>query len=693
ASAENVEEAMEKVEIISSDDNNGQSISKADNNYVAQTMSTNEKSSFQSSRDNNISYSYLNSTTNVEESMPVILNDEGRVVYSTKSMGRILKQIGGNVYPFFDINTNIYNDSSLTRPFTYINQGYVDDVPIIEDNGRSAKILVSGCKGWINKNEEMIVVPINQVTNPSYYISENGILKHFISSDLKKGYEYGHTIEIGVAPSYLKSGVRYLSYDGNYFYNGINIAQGLNNLISDLQNNTYSNSVNANNPNYTYFNYLPFRSETNYTAADLNKFINENTKFDSKLRNTGASFIEVQEKFGVNALLGLGIAINESGWGMSSISQNKNNIFGINAIDSNPGQSADSYATVKDSIYDFSKNIISRGYSDPTYWAYYGGLLGNKALGANVKYASDPFWAEKASSYAFLADYSLANRDISYLKDNDHYQLGIYTSNSEVRNFNGSLLYKVSDSFLPDVAYVGSSVIVTSTNNGLYEINPERNTSVNEGGSNNKYHGNYNFNDKGYVSTNAIRLVNTPISTGDWVYYGGRWYYYYYDGSLAKGWLKESGKWYYLYSDGSMSTGWVLSAGYWYYMNTSGQMATGWLLSGSDWYYMYSGGQMATGWTYVGDSWYYMYNGGRMATGWMLSGSAWYYIYSSGQMASGWTYVGDSWYYMYDGGRMASGWTYVEDSWYYMYSGGQMANGWVNVGGSWYYLQPSGRLA
>ena len=43
----------------------------------------------------------------------------------------------------------------------------------------------------------------------------------------------------------------------------------------------------------------------------------------------------------------------------------------------------------------FAKYYISRGYSDPEDWRYFGGYLGNKGSGANVKYASDPFWGEK----------------------------------------------------------------------------------------------------------------------------------------------------------------------------------------------------------------------------------------------------------------------------------------------------------
>lgn len=65
-------------------------------------------------------------------------------------------------------------------------------------------------------------------------------------------------------------------------------------------------------------------------------------------------------------------------------------------------------ATPADSVREFTRNYISRGYSDPSDWTYFGGYLGNKQLGANVKYASDPFWGEKAAQHAFAIDYELS---------------------------------------------------------------------------------------------------------------------------------------------------------------------------------------------------------------------------------------------------------------------------------------------
>ena len=49
-------------------------------------------------------------------------------------------------------------------------------------------------------------------------------------------------------------------------------------------------------------------------------------------------------------------------------------------------------------------------------------------MGANVKYASDPFWGEKAASYAFTVDKYLSGNNINSLNDYNYNQLGIYSA-------------------------------------------------------------------------------------------------------------------------------------------------------------------------------------------------------------------------------------------------------------------------
>lgn len=111
-------------------------------------------------------------------------------------------------------------------------------------------------------------------------------------------------------------------------------------------------------------------------------------------------------------MLMIGVAANESSWGSSNIAQNKNNLFGHHAYDKDPNGSANGYSSVDYSIYYHSAIFLSKGYLDPiTDYRYYGAFLGDKASGIGVKYASDPYWGEKAASICWKVDNYLGGTD------------------------------------------------------------------------------------------------------------------------------------------------------------------------------------------------------------------------------------------------------------------------------------------
>lgn len=455
-----------------------------------------------------------------ETQQPAVINARGQVVYSTNQMARILRYVNNSNVTG---NVNIYLDSSLSSAFTYVNQGYMDDAPILDMSSKSAKVMINGCIGWINNDTasgtyDMRIVPLNQAKNPSYYTVKNGELVHFISYDLEgtTGYEK----ILGKAPSILKEGVRYLSYDGQYFYkydhtSQSSISNTLNVLINDYKAGTRTNSINNGNPYYLYYLNLPFRSQTIYSASDLNNFLNNHSRIGttSKLYNLGQAFKDAETQYGVNAVLALAVAINESNYGNSQIAKDKNNLFGLKAYDSSAAESASSFSSPKESVVDFTKNYISRGYADPADWRYFGGFLGNKNRGTNVKYASDPFWGEKAASFAYEIDKTLSGGN-SNLRDTNSKQIGIAKSNNTVINKNGILLYNVTNDTNQYGAYINTPFVISDLQqvniNGkkYYEIYPERNTAVGNGGTANKYHGNYNWNDRGYIEVNNISLIN-----------------------------------------------------------------------------------------------------------------------------------------------------------------------------------------
>ena len=417
---------------------------------------------------------------------------------STNTFGRIVKvennseSNSGTVY--------LYDNPNLTgSSIGYVNIGSIEDAPILEVNGKAAKVMINGCIGWINNSAAagMKTISTAQVKNPSYYTVKGGELIHFISYNLEGSG--GASIVLGKAPSYLKEGAKYLSYDGNYFYefNSNNISSVLNSLTKDYKAGTRTSSVNNNRAFYNYYQNLSFRSKTVYTAADLDRYINDNTPENSKLRGLGQAFKDAENAYGVNALLALAVAMNESARGTSARALEKNNLFGLKAYDSHEN-SGEIFATPKDSIIDVAKNYLSRGYVDPAHpYRYAGGFLGNKNKGVNVQYASDPFWGEKAASYAYQIDKYLSGGN-SNLKDTNTYQIGMATANNSVIKNDGTLLYNISSDSKFVITNLQKAVI-----NGqeYYEIHPERTTPAGSGGD-----GTYDWS-KGYILASNISFI------------------------------------------------------------------------------------------------------------------------------------------------------------------------------------------
>lgn len=233
----------------------------------------------------------------------------------------------------------------------------------------------------------------------SYYqVSDNGYLLHYYTY-----YDGGNialtSTRVGYKQTYLTTGTKYYSYDGHYFYT--DFAK----MIQDYRANTYANAVNASTPYYNYYQYLSFHTTASVTAGQYDAYIASKNKPTSKLLNAGSAFAAAQNTYTVNSLLMYGIAINESAWGTSNIALTKNNLFGWNAVDSSPGQSANYFASVEQCVKEFTYNIIHIGYLDATEdGRYRGPHLGDKHSGLNVKYASDPYWGEKAASQAYFFD-------------------------------------------------------------------------------------------------------------------------------------------------------------------------------------------------------------------------------------------------------------------------------------------------
>lgn len=271
------------------------------------------------------------------------------------------------------------------------------------------RFMLSGVTGTVNASDVQLVDYSSVADHVSYYTVSSGKLIHYISQDLEKAPT--SAVNNGTAPSYLSEGVKYYSYDGHYFYTDYSV------MLTDYQSGANgASAVNAGSPFSNYFQFLDMNLSTGYSGGELDSILNAamaNAGVDqaaSKLTGTGNSFVSYQNTYSVNALLSLGIAINESAWGTSSICMTKNNIFGLNAVDSSPDD-AYAFPSIDDCIREFMDYQMANAYLKDGQWSNHGEYLGNKGGGINVSYASDPYWGEKAAAHAWNLDTLGGGRD------------------------------------------------------------------------------------------------------------------------------------------------------------------------------------------------------------------------------------------------------------------------------------------
>lgn len=294
----------------------------------------------------------------------------------------------------------------------YFNCGSAGDAAYLRTESDGSVICkLAGVVMKVNKKNVKEIVSYKNTKISYYYISDVGYLIHCYTYPVGGDFAL-MSIRVGYKPSYLTKDEKYYSYDGHYFYS--DFAQ----MISDYQNNTYNNAVNAHAPYYNYYQYLSFHTTAPFSAEQYNAHVAAK-KEESVMLTAGKDFLSAQKTYTINSLLMFGVAINESNWGTNKYSTTRNNIFSINAPDSNP-DNADTFETVGACINEFAYKYIHKGYLKGTDYRYRGPHLGDKHSGMNVKYASDPYWGEKAAARGYYLD---TNKD-----DYGRYTIGIATS-------------------------------------------------------------------------------------------------------------------------------------------------------------------------------------------------------------------------------------------------------------------------
>ncbi|WP_404404986.1 S-layer homology domain-containing protein [Jeotgalibacillus malaysiensis] len=295
--------------------------------------------------------------------------------------------------------TNVYNEA-MTSAWTYV----VNDTELryLDADKEKVKVQVGNKIGYV-KHSNVKLIPFNVLEDrSSYSVSTTGELVHRVYMN-SRGSAASYVV--GPAPAGLEQGKTYYSWDGSKFFdvNGKEVAEA-----------------------YQYFQHLPARSKTNYTAEEIDKYIVDELKRleernpnsavykdaskRSKLLGLGKHLKKVEAEKGVNALMILALAQHESAYGLSERALTYNNLFGLRVYDDNPAN--DHFKTVQENVDELLNEFWNKNYIPPTGPHANGAAFGHKGYGFNVKYASDPYWGSKAAGHMYRIDKALGGKDL-----------------------------------------------------------------------------------------------------------------------------------------------------------------------------------------------------------------------------------------------------------------------------------------
>ncbi|MFS0783799.1 S-layer homology domain-containing protein [Bacillus sp. 1P06AnD] len=368
--------------------------------------------------------------------------------------GNIVKMNEGLVIakPSTGNATTVVYLSDKKNPYAPISPG--NELKYVSSDEDWVTVDIGGNIGYV-KQSEMYMLPTQMLKGQSYYSANAaGDLIHSLYNHSTNKYT---SYTAGKAPSVFKQGQKYYSWDGGVFRDSSGTTIG-----------SY----------YQYFNMLPARATTNYTAEDLEKYITDSlvakealykqnptsyarykdaTK-KSKLIGLGKILKDAEKANNIDALMVLGMGILESDFGMSAHAQNNNNIFGIAVYDSSP-QNGNSYTSIQACVDSLIKNYLNKNYIPVSGSYANGGMPGTKARGFNVRYASDPYWGQKIAGYMYQIDKALGGKD--FLNNPNPY--AIYETTSDGLNIRSTPDGSGYNNILYTYKKAGFPVIVMET--------------------------------------------------------------------------------------------------------------------------------------------------------------------------------------------------------------------------------------
>lgn len=150
---------------------------------------------------------------------------------------------------------------------------------------------------------------------------------------------------------------------------------------------------------------MPLNKPSGFSAEQFKKALTDSKDKNKIFEDNSQYFYLIEQQYNINGMFVAAVGIHESGWGTSKIAQNKHNLFGYGAYDSNPYNGAYSFKDYAECI-DLIARVFVKYYINPNGTKIYDGnqasgkyYSGSSLSAINKKYASDSNWANSVFKY------------------------------------------------------------------------------------------------------------------------------------------------------------------------------------------------------------------------------------------------------------------------------------------------------
>ncbi|MDM5329898.1 Ig-like domain-containing protein [Neobacillus sp. CF12] len=228
-----------------------------------------------------------------------------------------------------------------------------------------------------------------KATIRGWYLDGSGVekIEVFMDGKLVGNAQYGfERLDVKtVFPEYFNSNAGFeYSLDTTQFTDGSHTLT-IKETGKSGKSNTLTASITINNGNpYLLLNLM---KPANITANDIVTFFDSKNHPNSPFKKYAQTFIDAQNRYGVNAQYLVAHAIWETGWGGSDLIGYKNNLYGYGAYDPCPFTCGYYFQSVEDSIFRVAYQIRVDYLNESGIW-----YEGPNLIGMNVNYATDPNW-------------------------------------------------------------------------------------------------------------------------------------------------------------------------------------------------------------------------------------------------------------------------------------------------------------